>query len=180
MGTLGGFPNPPATGSGLRSCPSPTRDLPRARVRELTPPRNRAHARAMRYWRLALVGAALCVGFGVGASSCGGGNSAADQFCQQWATDFCAELYACTPTDMRGSDFLGGSSQAQCVSGWSQSCSTPPPAGSVTLVNCSGGTHVNTAAEAACHQELTTITCDEFNSPTYVSVCDQVCGGSQS
>jgi hypothetical protein len=28
--------------------------------------------------------------------------------------------------------------------------------------------------------ELSTITCDDFNSPTYVSVCDQVCGGSQS
>jgi hypothetical protein len=133
----------------------------------------------MRYWRSALLGAALCVGFGAGASSCGGGNSAGEQFCHQWATDFCNELYACTPTDMRGSYFLGGTSQAQCVSLWSQSCSTTPPQGTQTLVNCSGGVHVNTAAEALCHQELTTITCDEFNSPTYVSVCDQVCGGSQ-
>jgi hypothetical protein len=135
----------------------------------------------MRYWRLTLLGAALCAGFGVGASSCGGsGNSAGDQFCQQWATDFCNELYACTPTDMRGSDFLGGTSQAQCVSLWSQSCSTPPPKGTVALVNCSGGVHVNTAAETACHQELSTITCDEFNSPTYVSVCNQVCGSGGS
>ncbi len=81
---------------------------------------------------------------------------------------------------MRGSDFLGGTSQAQCVSLWSQSCSTPPPQGTVALVNCSGGVHVNTAAETACHQELTTITCDEFNSPTYVSVCNQVCGSTGS
>jgi hypothetical protein len=135
----------------------------------------------MRYWRSALVAAALCAGFGAGASSCGGdGNSAGDQFCHQWATDFCNELYACTPTNMRGSDFVGGTSQAQCVSLWSQSCSTPPPQGTATLVNCSGGVHVNTAAETACHQELSTITCDEFNSPTYVSVCNQVCGSTGS
>ncbi len=133
----------------------------------------------MRYWRLALGSALLCAGVGAGASSCGGGGtSAGGEFCQQWATAFCNELYACTPANMRGSGFLGGTSQAQCTSIWSQSCSEPPPQGQTTLINCSGGVHVNTAAQTACFSELSTITCDEFNSPTYVSVCNQVCGSN--
>ncbi len=134
----------------------------------------------MRYWRLALGSVLLCAGIGAGASSCGGGTSAGTEFCQQWATDFCNELYACTPVAMRGSGFLGGTSQAQCTSAWSQSCSEPPPQGETPLINCSGGVHVNTAAQAACYNELSTITCDEFNSPTYVSVCNQVCGSNGS
>jgi hypothetical protein len=31
-----------------------------------------------------------------------------------------------------------------------------------------------------CLDELSTITCDDFNSPTYVSVCKQVCGGGSA
>ena len=91
--------------------------------------------------------ALLCAGFGAGASSCGSsGKSAGDEFCQQWATDFCNEPYACTPTDMRGSDFLGGIAGAMRL-GVEPELLTPPPNGTTALVNCSGGVHVNTAAE---------------------------------
>jgi hypothetical protein len=72
---------------------------------------------------------------------------------------------------------LGGS-QAQCASAFAQTCSQGPPAGTTFDVDCSGGAHVDPTEKAACLNELATIGCDEFNSPTYVSVCDQVCGGS--
>lgn len=109
-------------------------------------------------------------------AGCGGGASPGAQFCQAWASAFCQKLYACTPVDMRGADFLGGSSQSQCTQIWNQTCATAPPAGTTFDVNCSGGAQVNPTAKTACLNELSTITCDDFNSPTYQSVCDQVCG----
>src|SRR5262245_7138436 len=80
----------------------------------------------------------------------GGGSSAGAQFCRDWASAYCAKLYACTPADMRGADFLGGSSQAECNTVWGKSCSDAPPAGETFDVNCSGGAHVNTAAKMMC------------------------------
>ncbi len=110
-------------------------------------------------------------------ADCGGGSaSPGAQFCQSWASAFCQKLYACTPADMRGADFLGGSSEAQCTSIWNQSCAAAPPAGTTFDVNCSGGAQVNAAAKTACLDELSGISCDDFNAPTYQSVCDQVCG----
>lgn len=76
---------------------------------------------------------------------------------------------------MRGDDFLGGPSQAECTAGWAKTCSDVPPAGVTFDVNCSGAAHVNTAAKTMCLDELSTITCDDFSAPTYVSVCNQVC-----
>jgi hypothetical protein len=114
-------------------------------------------------------------------SGCGGGGvsgSPGAQFCQSWADAFCQKLYACTPVDQRGADFLGGSSQSQCTSVWTHACTDPPPQGVTFDVNCSGSAHVNSAAKTSCLNELSTISCDNFNSPTYVSVCDQVCGGT--
>ena len=109
-------------------------------------------------------------------ADCGGGASPGAQFCQSWASAFCQKLYACTPADMRGADFLGGSSEAQCTTIWNQTCAATPPAGTSFDVNCSGGAQVNAAAKTACLDELSTISCDDFNAPTYQSVCDQVCG----
>ena len=120
-------------------------------------------------------GVVLLVGAGIGLSCGGGGSSAGGQFCQQWAAAFCQRLYACTPVDQRGADFAGGASESQCTQGWSATCANPPPAGETFDVNCSGGAHVNTAAKSACLDELSTITCDDFTSPTYTSVCTQVC-----
>jgi hypothetical protein len=127
----------------------------------------------------------VCVGvFFVGlmagvASSCGGGGSSpGGEFCQSWATAFCQKLYDCTPVDQRGADFLGGPSQATCVQGWAATCSNPQQNGQTFDVNCSGGVHVNSAAKTACLNELSTITCDEFSSPNYVSVCTQVCASN--
>jgi hypothetical protein len=105
----------------------------------------------------------------------GGGASPGAQFCQSWASAFCQKLYACTPADMRGADFLGGSSEAQCTAIWKQSCAATPPAGTTFDVNCSGGAQVNVAAKTACLNELSSISCDDFSAPTYQSVCDQVC-----
>jgi hypothetical protein len=113
---------------------------------------------------------------GLVAAGCGGGStSPGAQFCQSWASAFCQKLYACTPANMRGADFLGGSSESQCTSLWDQTCAAPAPAGTTFDVNCSGGARVNTAAKTACLNELATISCDDFNAPTYQSVCDQVC-----
>jgi hypothetical protein len=111
-----------------------------------------------------------------GLLSCGGGSSSPGaDFCNSWASAFCQKLYACTPADQRGADFLGGSSEAQCTQGWAATCTNPQQNGQTFDVNCSGGVHVNTAAKSACLNELSTITCDEFNSPNYSSVCTQVC-----
>jgi hypothetical protein len=142
----------------------------------------------MKTWRFGCGALLALAAAGFAAASCGGGSSAGAQFCQQWATEFCQRLYDCTPVDQRGTNFAGGSSQSQCVQGWTATCADPPPSGETFDVNCSGGVHVNTAAESACMSELSTITCDEFTSPTYVSVCNQVCqkgsgtgsGGSSS
>ena len=116
----------------------------------------------------------LCGAVGCGSAS----SSPGAQFCQSWAGAFCQKLYACTPADQRGTNFLGGSSQSQCTSIWTQACTDPQPKGTTFDVNCSGGAHVNTSAKTACLNELATISCDDFNSPTYVSVCDQVCAGA--
>ena len=120
----------------------------------------------------------VVVGLLCGAAGCGGSSSPGAQFCQSWAAAFCQKLYACTPADQRGADFLGGSSQTQCTSIWTHACADPPPQGVTFDVNCSGGRHVNTAAKTACLNELSTISCDTFNSPTYASVCNQVCAGA--
>jgi hypothetical protein len=109
-------------------------------------------------------------------ADCGGGASPGAQFCQSWASAFCQKVYACTPADMRGTDFLGGSSESQCTSIWNQSCAAAPPADTTFDVNCSGGAQVNAAAKTACLNELSSISCDDFTAPTYQSVCDQVCG----
>jgi hypothetical protein len=120
------------------------------------------------------------VGLMAGAWSCGGGSSSpGSEFCQSWATGFCQKLYDCTPADQRGADFLGGPSQSTCVQGWAATCSNPQNGQSFD-VNCSNGAHVNTAAKSLCLNELSTITCDQFNSPDYMSVCTQVCGSSQT
>jgi hypothetical protein len=125
----------------------------------------------MSHWRtVKVIGLALTAG----ALSCGGGSSGAGgQFCQSWASAYCAKLYACTTAADRGP--FSGSSQSQCVQIWDATCADPPPSGETFDVNCSGGVHVNTAAKSACLDELSTISCDDFNSPTYVSVCTQVC-----
>ncbi len=111
------------------------------------------------------------VGVGVAAGCGGGASSPAADFCQSWATAFCKELAACDPGQL-------GGSQSQCASAFAQTCSQGAPAGTTFDVNCSGGAHIDPTEKAACLNELATISCDEFNSPTYVSVCDQVCGGS--
>ncbi len=119
------------------------------------------------------------MGFVASTVTCGGsGGGAGTQFCASWAAGFCHRLFACTPADQRGQDFLGGSSEAQCTSLWNATCANPPPAGETFDVNCSRGAHVNVAARAACSDELDTISCDAFNSPDYVSVCTQVCAAS--
>ncbi len=126
-------------------------------------------------------GLVVVVGLAGLVGSCGSSSSSpGSQFCQSWASAFCQKLYACTPVDQRDANFLGGSSQSQCTSIWTQTCADPPPQGATFDVNCSGGAHVDTAAKTACLNELSTISCDDFNSPTYVSVCDQVCGSSGS
>jgi len=134
----------------------------------------------MRHLRFVCVGALLLGLSAGGLSSCGGGSTPQEDFCQSWAAAFCKKLYDCTPVDQRGADFLGGSSEAQCTQGWDAVCIQPQQNGQTFDVNCSGGVHVNTAAKSACMNELSTITCDEFSSPNYMSVCTQVCGGSQS
>jgi hypothetical protein len=118
----------------------------------------------------------IVVGLAGLVADCGGGSaSPGAQFCQSWASAFCQKLYACTPADMRGADFLGGSSEAQCTEIWNQSCVATPPPGTTFDVNCSGGAQVNAAAKTACLNELSSISCDDFTAPTYQSVCDQVC-----
>jgi hypothetical protein len=121
-----------------------------------------------------VVGLALTT---AGALACGGGSSGAGgQFCHSWATAYCEKVYACTTAADRSP--LVGTSQAQCVQIWDAACADPPPSGETFDVNCSGGVHVNTAAKSACLDELSTISCDDFTSPTYVSVCTQVCPSS--
>jgi hypothetical protein len=108
----------------------------------------------------------------------GGGTSEGAKFCGDWATAFCQKLYDCTPADMRGANFLGGSSQSRCNDIWSHACSDKPPAGVTFDINCSDGAHVNKVARDMCFNELSTITCDDFNAPTYSSICTQVCGST--
>ncbi len=48
------------------------------------------------------------------AAAGGGGTSEGAKFCNDWATAFCQKLYDCTPADIGGPDFLGGSSQSEC------------------------------------------------------------------
>jgi hypothetical protein len=115
---------------------------------------------------LGLVGLIVVAGCGGG-----GGSSAASDFCQSWATAFCRNLANCDPGQL-------GGSQSQCASAFAQTCTQGPPPGTTFDVDCSGGAHVDPTAKAACLQEQTTITCDQFNAPTFVSVCDSVCGGS--
>ncbi|HXJ20232.1 MAG TPA: hypothetical protein VMT03_08365 [Polyangia bacterium] len=125
--------------------------------------------------RFVCVGVCLLGPIAAGVSSCGGSSSSPGaEFCQSWATAFCQKLYDCTPSDQRGSDFLGGPSQSVCVQGWAATCSNPQ-SGQSFDVDCSGAAQVNAAAKSACLNELSTITCDEFNSPDYMSVCTQVC-----
>lgn len=125
--------------------------------------------RSLRLVVLGLVG--LGVGGGSGVGCGGGGSSPAADFCQSWATAFCQKLIACDPGNVQGT-------QSQCVASFAQLCSQGPPAGTTFDVDCAGGAHVDPTEKTACLNELATITCAEFDSPTYVSVCDRVCGGS--
>ncbi|HVZ86773.1 MAG TPA: hypothetical protein VHG72_07380 [Polyangia bacterium] len=128
----------------------------------------------MQQSRMVVLGVILAAGL---ASSCGGGGSGGEgaTFCQKWADAFCQKAYACTTAADRGTNGLYGNSQAQCAQIWNATCITTPPDGETFDINCTGGAHVNSAAETACFNELSTITCDTFTSPDYTSVCDQVC-----
>lgn len=127
----------------------------------------------MRQSRIVVLSGILAAGL---ANACGGGSGGAGaDFCQKWADAFCQKAYSCTTAADRATNGLLGSSQAQCVQIWDATCTMNQPDGETFDVNCSGGAHVNSAAETACFNELSTITCDTFNSPDYTSVCDQVC-----
>ena len=133
----------------------------------------------MRHLRFVWVAGSFLGLVAAGASSCGGGGSSPGaEFCQSWATAFCQKLYEC-PVDASGQDLTGGESQAQCTQAYAALCSSPQQNGQIFDVNCSGSAHVDSAAKAACLNELSTITCDMFNSPDYVSVCTQVCASGE-
>jgi hypothetical protein len=54
-------------------------------------------------------------------------------------------------------------------------CNDP---GQALDINCSGGKQVNQAAKTSCLNKLNTVTCTDFNAPTYDDDCEMVCTGS--
>ena len=135
---------------------------------------------AMSRSHLGCAGLVSSVGSGIGLSCGGGGRAAGEQFCQQWAAAFCQRLYACTPVDQRGSGLPGRVVRIAMHSGLERHLRQSASTGQTFDVNCSGGVHVNTAAKSACLDELASITCDDFSSPNYTSVCTQVCPAARA
>lgn len=109
----------------------------------------------------------------VAAPTCGGGGGgSASKFCGDWAAAWCHKVWTCTPDP--GSSGFAGSSEADCTKGYAALCSQPQPAGQTFDVSCAGK-QVNEAAKMSCLNKLNTVSCDDFNAPTYSDDCSMVC-----
>jgi hypothetical protein len=113
----------------------------------------------------------------VAAGSCGGGSSAGDKFCHDYATALCHKIYACPDPHV-----TLDRTEAQCASSLAELCITDtPPPGITSDVSCAGGKHVNTAAAALCLNEYgPSLSCEDFNKSNFLDSCPDVCGSSPS